>query len=42
VKAMIDVSAVMDCLLEKIKGKSYRRLFLKYRIRELIKKTRGT
>ena len=37
-KTMIDVSAVMDGLLERIKGKSFRRLFLKYRIREVIKK----
>jgi hypothetical protein len=36
---MIDVSAVMDGLLERIKGKSFGRLFLKYRVREVIKKT---
>jgi len=35
---MIDVSVVMDGLLERIRGKSFRRLFLKYRIREVIKK----
>jgi len=29
---MIDVSTEMDRLLERIKGKSLRRLFLKYRI----------
>jgi len=34
---MMDVSAVMDGLLERIRGKSFRRLFSKYRIREVIK-----
>jgi hypothetical protein len=34
---MIDVSVVMDGLLDRIKGRSFRRLFLKYRIREVIK-----
>ena len=37
-KTMMDVSSVMDGLLERIKGKSFRRLFLKYRIRGVIKK----
>jgi len=36
VKTMMDVSAVMDGLLDRIKGKSFRSLFLKYRIREVI------
>jgi hypothetical protein len=41
VKTVIDVSPVMDGLLRRIKGKSFGRLFLKYRIREVIKKKNG-
>jgi hypothetical protein len=37
---MIDASAVMDGVLERIKGKSFRSLFLKYSFREVIKKNR--
>lgn len=40
VKTMIDASAVMDGVLERIKGKSFRSLFLKYSFREVIKKNR--
>jgi hypothetical protein len=38
---MIDVSVVMDGLLNRIKEGGFRRLFLKYRIREVIKENLG-